>query len=131
MIDIGLVVARFLHFMSTITLAGAAFFPLYAYAGAEPETLGRQRGRVMLWSAVLGLLSGDAPTTTAAFIALLGLSFSYAPTVRYYNLNPGWILGLSLAACLFLAMTWTSAWRYWSGERSRWKNRSYDKIPAG
>mgnify|MGYP000978137129 CR=1 FL=1 len=50
------------------------------------------------------------------------------PTIRYYDLHPLWILTLAPAACLFLAMTWTSAWRYWTGERSRWKSRSYDKI---
>ncbi|KZD21198.1 copper homeostasis membrane protein CopD [Tardiphaga robiniae] len=60
MIDLGLVVARFLHYVASTTLAGAAFFPLYAYAGAEPETLGRWRRRVLLWSAVLALVSGLA-----------------------------------------------------------------------
>jgi putative copper resistance protein D len=60
MIDLGLVVARFLHYVASTTLAGAAFFPLYAYAGAEPEALGRWRRRVLLWSAVLALISGLA-----------------------------------------------------------------------
>jgi hypothetical protein len=36
-------------------------------------------------------------------------------------------LSLPLAATLYLAMTWTSALRYWRGERSRWKNRVYDR----
>lgn len=58
MIDLGLVVARFLHYVASTTLAGAAFFPLYAYAGAEPETLGRWRSKVLLWSAVLAVISG-------------------------------------------------------------------------
>ena len=40
-------------------------------------------------------------------------------------------LTLCPAACLFLAMTWTSARRYWSGERSRWKNRSYETGGVG
>lgn len=60
MIDLGLVVARFLHYVASTTLAGAAFFPLYAYAGAEPERLLRWRGRVLLWSAVLALIAGLA-----------------------------------------------------------------------
>ena len=47
------------------------------------------------------------------------------PTLRFYDLPPVWILSLPLAACLFLAMTWTSAIRYWCGERTRWKARSY------
>ncbi|CAN5191522.1 copper resistance inner membrane protein PcoD [soil metagenome] len=60
MIDLGLVLARFLHYVASTTLAGAAFFPLYAYDGAEPETLGRWRSKLMLWSAVLALASGLA-----------------------------------------------------------------------
>ncbi len=53
---------------------------------------------------------------------------SYLPTVRFYRLSVLWALSLPFAACLFLAMTWTSALRYWSGERSRWKNRSYERV---
>lgn len=34
--------------------------PLYAYDGAEPETLARWRSKVMLWSSVLALASGLA-----------------------------------------------------------------------
>lgn len=33
MIDLGLVIARFLHYVATTTLAGVSLFPLYAYAG--------------------------------------------------------------------------------------------------
>jgi hopene-associated glycosyltransferase HpnB len=77
---------------------------------------------------LLGLCSGAPTTMVAALVALGAMSWSYWPTVRYYDLHPWWVSTLAVAACLFLAMTWTSAWRYWSGERSRWKNRSYDKI---
>jgi hypothetical protein len=35
-----------------------------------------------------------------------------------------------LIAGLFLAMTWTSAIRYWRGERTRWKGRVYRRLPA-
>lgn len=60
MIEVGLVLSRFLHYAASTTLAGAAFFPLYAYAGAEPERLLRRRGKVLLWSAVLALIAGLA-----------------------------------------------------------------------
>jgi putative copper resistance protein D len=60
MIDLGLVVARFLHYAASTTLAGAAFFPLYAYAGTEPETLVRWRKKLLLWSAILALIGGLA-----------------------------------------------------------------------
>ncbi|MBK8959912.1 MAG: glycosyltransferase [Proteobacteria bacterium] len=77
---------------------------------------------------LIGLVSGNAPATGAALVALAAMSWSYRPTIKFYDLNPLWVATLSVAACLFLAMTWTSAWRYWTGERSRWKSRSYDKI---
>jgi hopene-associated glycosyltransferase HpnB len=77
---------------------------------------------------LLGLCSGAPTTMVAALLALGAMSWSYRPTVQFYGLRPYWIATLSFAACLFLAMTWTSAWRYWTGERSRWKSRSYDKI---
>jgi copper resistance protein D len=56
MIDFGLVLSRFLHYAASTTLAGAAFFPLYAYAATEPERLVRWRGRVLLCSAILALV---------------------------------------------------------------------------
>ncbi len=58
MIDLGLIIARFLHYAATATLAGVSFFPIYAYAGAEPETLARWRKKLLLTAAVVALLSG-------------------------------------------------------------------------
>jgi putative copper resistance protein D len=58
MIDLGLVVARLLHCAAVTTLAGVSFFPLYAYADAEPIALLRQRQAVLLAAAIVALLSG-------------------------------------------------------------------------
>jgi putative copper resistance protein D len=58
MIDLGLVVARLLHYAAVTTLAGVAFFPLYAYALAEPKELSRRRQAVLLTAAVGALFSG-------------------------------------------------------------------------
>ncbi len=74
---------------------------------------------------IVALFSGVPAAVVLAVIALATMFASYAPTIRYYGLGPGWIATLPLAATLFLAMTWTSAVRYTRGERSRWKNRSY------
>src|SRR6266852_4914974 len=60
MIDLGLVVARLLHYAAVTTLAGVSFFPLYAYADAEPIGLLRWRQGVLLAAAVAALLSGIA-----------------------------------------------------------------------
>src|ERR1700682_1067805 len=58
MIDLGLVVARLLHFAAVTTLAGVSFFPLYAHANAEPIVLLRWRQGVLPAAAVAALLSG-------------------------------------------------------------------------
>jgi len=53
MIDLGLVVARLLHYVAVTTLAGVSFFPLYACAFAEPKELSRRRQAVLLAAALL------------------------------------------------------------------------------
>lgn len=58
MIEIGLVVARFLHYLATTILAGAAFFPLYAGTAVEAEPLKSWMQRLLFWNAVLALISG-------------------------------------------------------------------------
>lgn len=64
------------------------------------------------------------------FVATLGVSamiISFLPTLRYYGQPAWWSITLPLAAFLYLLMTYHSAFRYWRGERSRWKGRTYSK----
>jgi putative copper resistance protein D len=58
MVDLGLVVARLLHYAAVTALAGVSFFPLYAYAATEPKELFRRRRAVLLSAAIGALLSG-------------------------------------------------------------------------
>src|SRR3984893_3855365 len=58
MIDLGLVVARLLHYAAVTTLAGVSFFPLYAYAATESKELFRWRQGGLLYAAVAALLRG-------------------------------------------------------------------------
>lgn len=58
MIDLGLVVARVLHYAAMTTLAGVSFFPLYAYAFAEPKELSSRRQAVLLAAGAVALLGG-------------------------------------------------------------------------
>jgi putative copper resistance protein D len=58
MIDLGLVVARLVHYAAVTTLAGVSFFPLYACADGEPVVLLRWRQGVLLAAAITALLSG-------------------------------------------------------------------------
>ena len=60
-----------------------------------------------------------------SLLSLVVMLLTYMPIVRFYRRSWAWALGLPLIAALFLAMTWTSAIRYWRGERTRWKGRSY------
>ena len=59
-------------------------------------------------------------------LASLGtMLLTYLPTLRFYRRSWAWALCLPLIAGFFLVMTWTSAIRYWRGERTRWKGRVY------
>ena len=77
---------------------------------------------------ILALVSGSGMVKLAAITALAAMGLSYVPTIQYYGLPGFWVFSLPIAACLLLLMTWTSAVRYWGGERTRWKNRSYEKA---
>ncbi len=77
---------------------------------------------------VVAVLLPGSDARTAGLLALLLMMASYLPVIRYYRLGWGWPATLPLAAVLYLGMTWTSALRYWRGERSRWKNRIYNRA---
>jgi len=53
------------------------------------------------------------------------MTASYLPTLRFHGLSLLWALSLPLIGVLYMGMTWSSALRYWRGERSRWKGRVY------
>ena len=76
---------------------------------------------------VLGLFADSGLNRLLAALALGMMIASYLPVLRYYGRHWVWGLSLPLAATMYLAMTWTSALRYLRGERSRWKNRVYDR----
>ncbi|MBI4696302.1 MAG: glycosyltransferase [Gammaproteobacteria bacterium] len=76
---------------------------------------------------VIGAFTDFQGSRVTAMIALAAMFTSYAPTLRYYERPLTWAPTLPVAASLYLAMTWTSALRYLRGERSRWKNRVYER----
>jgi hypothetical protein len=74
---------------------------------------------------VLGWLS---PASWARWLSVLALALmivSYLPTLHFYRLSPLWAGLMPLVGTLYLGMTWSSALRYWRGERSQWKGRVY------
>jgi len=83
------------------------------------------------WLPVLGLFAPLLLARWLAAAALVAMVVSYLPTLRYYGLPGLWALTLPVAGTLFLAMTWTSAVRYWRGTRSRWKGRTYAREESG
>lgn len=75
-----------------------------------------------------GLFYFQGGAALLSTLAILLMVLIYSPVLRFYDFNPVWGLALPLTASLYLLMTWTSAIRYWKGERSRWKGRVYQKI---
>ena len=74
---------------------------------------------------VIMVASSNILIRQLALISLAIMFLTYVPILRFYDRSAAWALGLPLVAALFLAMTWTSAIRYWRGERTRWKGRIY------
>jgi hopene-associated glycosyltransferase HpnB len=81
---------------------------------------------LLVYLAPIAMLGSSGTLIRSLALASLTIMFlTYLPILRFYNRSWGWTLGLPLVAALFLAMTWTSAIRYWRGERTRWKGRVY------
>lgn len=78
---------------------------------------------VLFWAPVAALVAPG--TGFAAPLALAAMVASYLPVLLYYRRSPAWALALPVIGTLFLAMTWTSAWRHWRGDGARWKGRRY------
>jgi len=72
------------------------------------------------------LLLQDQEAYMISVIAWVAMYLAYSPTLIYYHRSLYWVLALPLIGALYLAMTWTSAIRYWRGERARWKDRQYE-----
>ncbi|HEX2830623.1 MAG TPA: glycosyltransferase [Burkholderiales bacterium] len=77
------------------------------------------------WVPVIALFDARAAVQVLGAAAIAATIASYLPTLRFYRRSPAWALALLVIATLFLAMTWTSALRYYRRERARWKGRVY------
>jgi hypothetical protein len=77
------------------------------------------------------VVSSNSLIRYLSLASLVIMFVTYVPILRFYDRSPMWALCLPLTAALFLAMTWTSALRYWRGERTRWKGRVTSvRLPA-
>ena len=78
-----------------------------------------------------GLFYADPATRILAVTGIFLMAASFLPTLRYYNIHPVWCAGLPLAGALYLLMTWSSAWRCWTGSGADWKQRRYAGASMG
>jgi hopene-associated glycosyltransferase HpnB len=76
---------------------------------------------------VITVVSSKVLIRSLSLCSLVIMLLTYVPILRFYHRSLAWALGLPLIAALFLAMSWTSAIRYWRGERTRWKGRIYQR----
>ena len=83
---------------------------------------------LMYWLPLIGLLFFQGIPQFLCLFSLGVMIIAYMPTIMFYSLSPVWSLAMPVIAVLYLMMTWTSALRYWKGERSRWKGRIYQNI---
>ncbi len=75
----------------------------------------------------VAVLSNDQSNTLLGTVTFLLIWGTYIPIVRYYSLNPLWILTLPFAGILYLLMTWDSAIQHWKGKSAIWKDRTYSR----
>jgi hopene-associated glycosyltransferase HpnB len=85
---------------------------------------------VAFWVPIIALFSPNAAVPSLAAGVILAMVLSYLPTLRYYGRSRIWALCLPLIATFYLFMTWSSAIRFFRGERTRWKGRVYDGSMA-
>ena len=81
----------------------------------------------MFWAAPFAfLVTTDTKIVFVSFMTWIAMLLTYSPTLIYYHRSLLWGLTLPIIGTLYLAMTWTSARRYWQGERASWKDRRYE-----
>jgi hopene-associated glycosyltransferase HpnB len=74
---------------------------------------------------IIGLFFPSLMAGLAALCGLVAMMLGYIPTLRFYGLSWKWAFFMPLIGLLFLAMTWTSAIRFWQGKGAEWKGRAY------
>ena len=82
---------------------------------------------LVFWCPVLGLAHRSMIVRTTSWLGLVSMWVAYFPVVRFYRQTPFLVITLPVVASLYLLMTWSSAVRYWRGQRSIWKGRSYGR----
>ena len=82
---------------------------------------------LVFWLPIAGLFFPAAGAKIISAWALAAMILSYLPTLKFYGRSRGWALALPFIATLYLAMTWSSAIRFWAGSGAAWKGRFYGR----
>jgi hopene-associated glycosyltransferase HpnB len=72
------------------------------------------------------LFSPSSPARALGAAAWFTMMLSYLPIVRFYGLNPLWIMALPLVALFYMGATLHSAFKFWAGRGGEWKGRTQD-----
>lgn len=73
----------------------------------------------------IGLLLPPIYIKLLSAFCLASMMLSYLPTLKFYGVSGWWALLMPLIGTIYLAITWTSAIRYWLGVTAKWKGRTY------
>ena len=102
-----------------------------AFAQLRYSTLLLLVGTVLMmtafWLPIAGLFFPNLMAKVISVASLAAMMLGYLPTLKFYGIFRGLALALPLLGSFYLAMTWTSAIRFWLREGSEWKGRSYTK----
>jgi len=85
---------------------------------------------LVFWCPLFGFAHRSMIVRTASWVGLISMWAAYLPVVRFYRQSSFLVITLPLLASLYLLMTWSSAIRYWCGQRSQWKGRSYGRASS-
>lgn len=74
---------------------------------------------------IAGLLSLDLKIMILCIAAISFMCITYLPVLKFYSQKAIFAPLLSLVAICYVAMTWSSALKYWKGQGTYWKGRKY------
>lgn len=80
---------------------------------------------LMFLMPITGLFFSSLTAGITSLCGLTAMMLGYIPTLKFYRLSWKWAFLMPLIGLLFLAMTWTSAIRFWQGKGAKWKGRAY------
>jgi len=66
----------------------------------------------------------------AAIATWVAMALSFVPTTKFHRLSPLWGLGLPIIAVLYLAYTFSSAYRHLRRRGGQWKGRVHVNAPS-